>query len=487
MSTPKIALFCAVLGFVSCARAAEPAPAPGAPITIRVAPGERQTFGGLGASVGNWSGTYQKLSQTERTQLSRMLWHDLKFNTLRLWFNTDQYAATPGARDMTEFARQYLDSGLIADARAQGVTILLLAPDHLPDYMKGAPQEGGAPFKDAEIENYAALLADFIAQLKNAGVTINVTGVQNEPNIGEIFSAAQMVAVVKGLRAELDKRGLQSVGIIAPEYASSDDSYYKQLDALKADPRAWNSLVGVASHSYNMAATAQAAGAVAASDGSNLKQYWMTEASDNGAEEPGNSARAASLSARFLSDMNHRVTHWIHFLGFEENDPKDNATRIVSYSAQPFKFTVFQKFYTYRQLAETFDVGAVFRASQSASEGDMTWTYGMKPRVIAATAKNPDGSWGVGIANYTADSFLGVQGWSDDKWNIEQGGHTPGQTFPVTIRVDELKNSGDLKFAVQRSHGESQNAAGEAVTMKNGEVTVNVAPLELVTLRSAAR
>ena len=475
---------------VAVAQAAESAPNQnakiGAPIIIGVAAGERQTFGGLGASVGNWSGTYQKMTPAQRAQLSKMLWHDLKFNTLRLWFNTDQYAATPGAHDMTEFRRQYLDSGLIKDAQAQGVTTLLLAPEHLPDYMKGPQKDGGTPLLDAEVGNYAAMVAEFIARLKDEGVTINVTGVQNEPNVNEIFAADQMVRIVKELRANLDKRGLQSVQIIASEHASADDLYYKQLDALRADPTAWNAISGVASHSYNMAATDKAAAYVAEPDGRNSKEYWMTEASDNGAEEPGNSARAVSLSARFLNDMNHRVTRWIHFLGMEESDPKDNATRIISYQAEPFKTTVYQKYYTYQQLADTFDVGAIFRASQSASEGDMTWTYGLKPRVIAATARNPDGSWGVGIANYTADSFAGVQGWSDEKWNAEQGGHSPGQTFPVTIRIDELKNKGALKFDLHRSNGSLKNAVGEPVTMKNGEVTVEVAPLELVTLRSAA-
>ncbi len=484
MCPTKLAFLLALIFCARGVRAAPQTPDVGAPIVIRVAPGERQKFGGLGASIGNWSGTYQKLAPAERTQLSRMLWHELKFKTLRLWFNTDQYAATPGARDMTEFARQYLDSGLIDDARAQGVTTLLLAPEHLPDYMKGPPQADGTPLKNTQVENYAVMLADFIEQLKKAGVTIDVTGVQNEPNINEIFSAAQIVEIVKRLRAELDERQLQNVQIIASEHASVDGLFYQQLNALQNDPLAWNSIVGVASHSYNMAATAQSAAAVAAANGRNAKQYWMTEASDNGAEAVGNSARAISLSARFLSDMNHRVTHWIHFLGFETDDARDSATRILSYSAQPLKTTIFQKYYAYQQLAEAFDIGAIFRASHS-SEGDMTWTYGTKPRVTAATARNSDGSWSVGIANYSADSFVGVQGWSDEKWNVEQGGHTPGQTFPVTIRIDELKDAGDLKFQVHRTNSGASNAKSEPATLKNGEVTIAVAPLELVTLRCA--
>ena len=147
------------------------------------------------------------------------------------------------------------------------------------------------------------------------------------------------------------------------------------MDALKADPAAWNALAGIASHSYNMAATPEAAKRVLGTG----KQYWMTEASDNGPEVPGDAVRAASLASRFLNDMNHGVTHWVHFVGFEVPDPNDNATRILAYTPKPFAITTFQKYYYYRQLSRAFDVGAVFRASQSSLDGDMTWTYGRSP------------------------------------------------------------------------------------------------------------
>jgi hypothetical protein len=48
--------------------------------------------------------------------------------------------------------------------------------------------------------------------------------------------------------------------------------------------------------------------------------------------------RAASLSARLLNDMNHRVTHWIHFLGLESTRAPytDDATRIIAFEENPF-------------------------------------------------------------------------------------------------------------------------------------------------------
>ena len=456
------------------------------PVTITVEPGARQSFAGFGASLGNWGGEYQRLPTTNRAALSKMLWHDLNFKILRLWFNTFQFRPLPGAHDLSQFRKCYVDSGLIADAKKCGVTTLLLAPDGVPEDMKEKRPDGGVQFKAGQEENYAVLLADFIKQLKNeTGVLLDVTGVQNEPNDIERFSPAQLVAVVKDLRRELDARGLPSVRIIATENANVDGGFYDQIDALKNDPAAWSVLAGVASHSYNMAATDDIARRLAATDGRNLKEYWMTEASDNGPETPGDVLRAASLATRFLNDMNHRVTHWIHFIGFEVADPNDNATRIIAFDLQPPRVTVFTKYYYYQQLARAFDVGAIFRASRSSLDGEMCWSFGQKSRVTAAAAQNPDGSWSLGLCNFTADSFDAVKNWGDAKWNREQGGFTPGQTFAVTVKVPELKARGKIAFTVQRSDATRKNAGDGNASMHDGEITLRIAPLELVTLRSA--
>jgi hypothetical protein len=457
-------------------------------ITISVPAGGRQTFAGLGASTGNWGGEYQSLTASEREQLSRKLWHDLRFKIFRLWFNVDEYSPERGAHDLTRFRNQYVRSGVLADAQANGVTTLLLAPDHLPPYMRSSDRVDG-PINDAEVESFVTLIAEGIRQLRDEdGIVIHATGIENEPDM----TPDQIVRAVVRLRAELDKRGLQAVKIIASEASSVDDRFYAQLDALKADPLAWDALSGISSHSYNMAATDRAASYIAGPGGRNTKDYWMTEASDNGPEEVGMTgvpaARAASLAARFLNDMNHRVTHWVHFLGSEATAPpyNDDATRIIAFEAKPFRPKVMKKYYTYQQLSQAFDVGAVFRDSQSSLDGDMTWTYGRKPHVLAATARNPDGSWSSGVCNFTSNSFLKVQGWGDDRWNVEQGGHSPAQPFRVTLQVDELKDYAAIPFTVHRTNSVVKNGKAETVVMKNGAVVIEVAPMELVTLRSGA-
>ncbi len=471
----------------SAAHAQQAQPQAPQSITVTISPGARQTFAGIGTSEGNWGRDYQKLSPQERLSLSKLLWGGLKMKTLRLWENLNEFQPTPGAHDIVDFRARYIDSHLIADAQAQGVTNLLLAPDAMPAHMKVKREGGDADFalKDESINDYGALIADFIKQVRDeTGVHITATGIQNEPNDLDRISPEQMPRVILALREALDARGLKQVQIIGPESANVDGGFYDTLDRIKANAGAWKALDGLASHSYGMAATEDAAKRNEGERGQNLKSYWMTESSANGPEAPGDAIQGASLAARFLSDMNHRVTHWVHFVGFEVPDPNDNATRIIAYQPAPLRTVVFQKYFYYRQLAQAFDVNAAFRQSRSSLEGEMTWTYGPKPRVTVAAARNPDGSWGIGLSNFTAPNFLEVPK-ENNAGDFFNGFHA--RTFEVTIEVPELAQAGVLSFQVHRTNSTLNDVAEAPITMKNGRATVMLNPLDLVTLRSVAR
>ena len=141
--------------------------APSATVTITVQPGARQTFVEFGASLLNFNGDYQKLTRPQARSLSRIFWGGLRFNTLRRWSSSDQYAPVPGAHDLRQFRTCYVDSHIVADAQANGVTTLLLAPNHLPAYLAerrphGSSQNGGNALQRGAEGDYAALLAEFI-------------------------------------------------------------------------------------------------------------------------------------------------------------------------------------------------------------------------------------------------------------------------------------------------------------------------------------
>lgn len=461
---------------------AQTAPQP-VPVSIEVQSGPRQKFAGFGASLGNWGRDYQKLSPAERASLSQKMWGDLQFKTLRLWINLNEYAPTKTERTTADFRARYIHSGIIKDAQKNGVVNLLLAPDNAPDWVKTKREGGGADYAITDLDAYAGVVADFLAQIqRETGVLINFTGLQNEPNDLDRLAPEQFAPLIKSLRAKLDERGLQKAGIIGPESANVDGIYYTTLDLIKADDAAWKALDGVASHSYAMGATPEGTKKIEDAQGRLTKPYWMTEASANGAETEGDTLRAASLAGRFLSDMNEGVTHWIHFLGFEAPDPNDNATRIFAFQSAPYRLTTFQKFWTYQQLSTAFPIDSEFRHVKSSLEGDMVWTYGKKPRLTVAAARLPNGSWSVALSNFTSPTF-------NDDTNDASGptgnGYENGfkaQTFKVSVKVPELQNA--RTFKIWRSKVGAPATSDGEVQARDGQLEVTVAPFELVTLSS---
>ncbi|MDQ2798338.1 MAG: hypothetical protein M3Y13_01695, partial [Armatimonadota bacterium] len=388
----------------------------------------------------------------------------------------------PGKLDVSGFAKSYLQSGLIADARKNGITTLLLGPDHVPPYMLQNPADHSSRIKNDQIGAYAALLAEIIRQVNAQGAGLDATGVANEP---PWFDAAQMVTAVKDLRVELDRRGLKRIQIVAPENSNNDGTTDDYLKALKADPAAWKALEGIATHSYNMASRPEEAAIVKGTG----KEFWITEAGGGGislptSEQPIDGLEAASMASRVLNDMNHRVTRWVWFIGVMDvrHYPVDfdNVQRLIEF--QPDRpadwYLPLLKYYYLRRLSQTFDSGAVFRQSSSSLEGDMTYTYGRKPHLNAAGGRNPDGTWGLALSNFTSNAFV-----QDTPLNKDNSGY-PSQIFTVTIRVPELAQSGDVPFQLSRNSETLRDIDEGIVTMHNGTLTVSIAPLELVTLRS---
>lgn len=464
--------------------------APGKPpanvnsVTITVNSQPRQTFEGFGTSC--WgAGEYMQLAPERRAKLNDLIWREARFNTMRIWLHLKEYAPAPGQRHFKD-AFPDEQATLVRDAQAAGVRHLVLGPSAMPKYlMERLPRKGEdgngqsvEPYlKSDQFDEHTAIIADFIRDLwEKDHIAIEATGIQNEPNDPNdcVFTPEDVVRCVKLLRAALDSRGLQQVKIIAPESVGCNAPAHAQVDALKADKAAWKALGGIASHSYDGGATERMADTIAGTG----KDYWMTEFCVGGPEEPDDFFRGSAEAATFLSDMNHRVNYWIHFIGYLSNDPHDNGTRLIAYYngnvAGDGWLKVFEQYDYLEQLARTFDVGAVFRQSISSMENEMMWKRHNTPRLVVAAARNPDGSWGIGISDYTSDNF------PHDFWFSGK----PAQSFTVTVKVEELAKAGELRFETRRIGPQFKNSLQVPAIMRNGQLTVTINPLELVTLRS---
>ena len=448
------------------------------PVTIIVEEGARQKFAGLGASVFPW--TTAALYKTQVTpaqdkEMARLLWRDAHFRNVRVWFHPNDYAPKPGERNIAFYVDGYVKTGKFADVIAAGAKDFTLAPNEIPGYMS----DGKGYIRREAIADFAALLADFIKDFKKeTGVLINVAGIMNEPNDQPIkLYDAQWPVMIREFRKALDGRGLRGVKILAPESANCGADAYAVVDAIRADPLAWKALDGIATHSYNNAATADMMRRAVG------KAYWITEAggmSDRD-EDAGDAIQAASITSRLLNDLNHGVTNWQFFIGAEQADPRGNTGRVLKFDLAPYRLTILQKYWYLKSVSNAIGVGAAMRHCVSNTEGEMTYTYGKKPRLNVAAARNADGTWGIGVSNFTSDYFTNPK---TDKWHREQGGEA-AQTFDVTIKVAELANADSLTFAARRSNSGVNAVSIAPVVMRHGTLTIcNVRPLDCIALRS---
>lgn len=417
-------------------------------LTVGTTP--RQRFEGFGFSFEH-DNPYRLLSEERRAEVDRLLYDELDTRILRLWYAAGQPEVL---RD------DYLASGIIPHALAHGVTELLLAP---------AGDYPGDP------DAFARRIAEDIRVMRDEyGIRITTTGVMNEPDAEDWkrLPASDYVPLTIALRRELDARGLGDVKVIGPEFASADDKALRWFDTVAADPTALASFDALGTHSYNMGATPEFAERVRAHD----KQYWMTEAGgghfDGSAEH--DATFAASVSSRFLNDLNHGVTHWVWFIGLSEgtDDVYQKLVMCEGSCADPARIYKNYSYHHVQLVSAAFPPGTTMRHVTSDLPGfpDMVWTYGAKPPLHAAAGLRPDGRFALAVVNDTAGIEVRTASW-------DQPTH-----YRVAFEVPELADVPSLTFDLCRTNPQVAVQCGDTLELTNGRATLEVRSLELITL-----
>ena len=410
-------------------------------VSISVGAKPQQTFREFGWSASPTNNAYMsgKLTSGIKDQFGKTLFEDMNTELVRLWFGFN----------MTNFYTAYIKSGLIQEARKHGAGTLLFAPaGSFPDSLKC----GGHYL--CNVQGYARLLADDIKELQDKyGVRIDATGIMNEPGAGgrDNILKKDYAVLVKTLRSDLDKNGLQNVKIIALEHWSpTDTSSMSFAQSIAADPDASKALAGFSTHSYGFGTDLQHA-QIALENG---WEYWVTEA--------GGAMSGSDIAARFLNDLNNAATHWVFFLG--------PSTSISEHTlAAPINGAVQKAFhyYTLQQISKRFLPGTQMRHVTSSVNGDMIYKSTGFPNMNASAGLRPDGRWVIGIAN--------ISDTLHDR--------TP-EDFNVTIHIPELADENYLNFAVchtMDNTGIIEQSAGE-ITFFKGQGNVVVNSGETVTL-----
>ena len=416
-------------------------------LTVGTTP--RQRFEGFGFSFEEGN-PYPDLSAERRAEVNRLLYDELNTRIIRLWY-------PPGRPH--EVRDRFQTTGIIPNALEHGVTELLLGPGH---YI-GDPEE------------HARTMAEDIRVMReDHGIRITASGVVNEPDAQDwkIVPASHYLPLMIAMRRELEARGLGDVTTIGPEFATADDKALGWLDMITGDPEALAATDALGTHSYNMAATPEFAERVLRHG----LQYWMTEA---GGPTRRDSARhdhafAASVSARFLNDINQGVSHWVWFIGLGEadDDPYQKLVMCEGPCAAATRIYKNPGYHHAQLVSRAFPPGTVMRhvTSDLPRWQEMVWTYGPKPPLQAAAGLRPDGRFALAVVNDTPGIEAARTSWD------------PPTPYQVTFAVPELAGLGSLTLDLCRTNAAVHARCEETAELEDGRVSLDLDSLELITL-----
>lgn len=409
-----------------------PSTAQNAQMSVIVQPSERQTFKFFGFGLNGPQVETLLADPGKKAEVKRMIYDDLNTRALRLWYN--------GSAIDNDFLAWYVNSGVVAGAKAHGVGTILLAPWNT------------SPPTQQRYNDYAS----FIKMLQtNYGIRVDVSGITNESN----WTGTQLINAVNYYRSALEAAGLNTK-IVMPDSPNADGYWSSRINEVRANPTAWSKIVGVASHSYDNAANNEWAN-YSLIDG---KEYWQTECGVGyGSEE-------MTAAAVFLNDLNHMVDHWFWFIGAHEEQDGHNPYRLLVLKSDGSGYYANPKYYALRHLLRVFYPGAVFRYCETSLQGDMTWTAGTKPMINMAAAQNVDGSWAFAVTNNTP-----ISSWA-------------ATTYDISVEIRDLEGTGTLVGEVRRTSKtlSSNDTLEGTVNIVNGRARLNnLAPGDIVSIRTA--
>ncbi len=389
----------------------------------------KQTIKGFGVSsvqMAYANRGYNVLTQAQKLELDTPLLNDIKINTMRYWGNISNFADTYGAQYNN--IKQKVNRHLFQ-----------------------------AEIRDNNMNTEPMVVAQGIKNLKdNNNILITHVSICNECSTQ--ISLNNWPQHVINLRNALDSQGLQNVLVVAAEGPNNDGFWMDRLQAIRNNPTAWAALGVISSHSYSMALRPEDE---AFKTGSG-KEWWIGESSDNGSESLGDANAAATAIARTLHDFNSGADNWIWFIGHAPADNGDDKTRMIRYWESPFRSEKLEKFYYFKQFRDIFQDGTRIHDTVSDLEGKMPWTYQNYANMQSVAGQNPDGSWSLGVVNYSNSSLA------------------------AKFKITQLAGQPNLSFDVFRSNGADRGTKIATATMVNGEVNLpsDIGSKEFITLKS---
>jgi len=402
--------------------------------------------------------------------------------------------------DIEHFKEQMsVGEGGLLDEFAKRKTPIFATIGSIPKWMRGKNSWLQEKYTDA----FARAIANMVYDLRvDCGLNVVNVGIGDEPDGmgGDTKSEniSHYPSVLPKVKKYLKACGMENVGIIGAETCNIGQ---KWLNVLRSNDNSWNNLFAYSGHDFGFGGvTADLFNSTRITN----KPLFVTsmgilnehtvagnflEVTKGGVETVADYYTAIRNISPLLNNINmgaNAITMWaplteVASITRLDAVPPNFYHIFYNSSGEVFKnnFATSATYYYYSQALNTVKPGAKIYQCSTDKEDTMGGSF-EKYTMNAAAAVNKDGTWGINIFNKT-DSEVAAPYADMPYAPIPQA----ARTITVNLDIKGLYGTGAKKFTMYSSNTAGSFCEGiGTVTLVDGRGTVEVFPLELLSLRS---
>ena len=444
--------------------------------------------------------TYQKMNSAQRGQFLNYVFNGERVNYFGLIADVDKYYEnSENGFNINAFKADWLvGKGGLLDEIAERGTDVFLNISSVPSALGG---EGSHKLADGCEQEFAQFVADAAHAVKEeCSLNIKYVSLGDEPDGGSWDSEViEHYKTVPQIKECLKACGMGNVGIIGPNTCLIEQKWF---NTLRSKENTWNAMSAVTGHDFSFGIVSDSLFNSSRVTGMPIFVNSMgilnehTIASDfivadrDGKQKVADYYTAVRNISAFLNDINkgaNATMLWTPLVNTANYSALDNTAPnfyhiYYNENGKVFanNFATSANFDYYSQAVNTVRPGAHIYQTSTDREGTMGGSF-EEYTMNATAAVNTDGTWGINLFNKT-DSTVAKPYKNADHAPVPQ----EARVINVRLDIKGLYGSGEKEFKVYSTNINSGAAEEKgSIILSDGKGEIEVAPLELISLRSS--
>jgi len=444
--------------------------------------------------------TYQKMNSAQREQFLNYVFNGERVNYFGLIADIEKYYKnSQSGFDINAFKADWLvGKGGLLDEIAERGTDVFLNISSVPSALSG---ENPYKLADGCEQEFAQLVADAAHAVKaECSLNVKYVSLGDEPDGGSWDSKViEHYKTVPQIKEYLKAYGMGNVGIAGPNTCIISQKWF---NTLRAKENTWNAMSAVTGHDFSFGVVRDSLLNSSMVTGMPIFVTSMgilnehTIASDfiatdkEGKQKVADYYTAIRNISAFLNDINkgaNATMLWTPLVNTADYLALDNTAPNFYHIYYNENGKVFAdniatsaNYDYYSQALNTVRPGARIYQTSTDREGTMGGSF-EEYTMNATAAVNTDGTWGINLFNKT-DSTVAKPYKNADYAPVPQ----EARVINVRLDIKGLYGSGEKEFKVYSTNinGGAAEEKG-SIILSDGKGEIEVAPLELISLRSS--